>query len=51
MIRLFALTSLLFAFTSCDYKEYPQEEEWKENFKEEMQEQEERDINFTPGNT
>ena len=50
----FFILTVLLLLAGCDYREYPQEEEWKEEFNKEMQEDDERDekeINFTPGNT
>ena len=51
MKRLIVLSTLLLSLGSCDYREYPQEEEWKEDFLEKQEEEKEREINFTPGNT
>ncbi len=52
MKKVFFILTLL-QITSCDYREYPQEEEWKEDFQEKQQEmdQDKKEINFTPGNT
>lgn len=53
MKKGFFILTLLISFTGCDYREYPQEEEWKEEFQEKQEEMDsdEREINFTPGNT
>lgn len=51
MKRILVVFTLLLAVTSCDYREYPQEEEWKEDFMEKQEEEDgDREINFTPGN-
>ena len=51
MRKILLFSALLLSFGACDYREYPQEEEWKEEFQDEIQKEEEREINFTPGNT
>lgn len=51
MKRVLIFFTFLFAATSCDYREYPQEEEWKEDFMEKQEEEDrDREINLTPGN-
>lgn len=51
MKKILYVFSLLIVVWGCDYREYPQEEEWKEDFMEKQEEENgEREINFTPGN-
>ncbi|MFP5386531.1 MAG: hypothetical protein ACLGHN_10660 [Bacteriovoracia bacterium] len=42
-MKIFLIISAVMIFSSsCDYREYPQEEEWKENIEDQIEEREER---------
>jgi Na+/melibiose symporter-like transporter len=39
-MKILVLPALLLILVACDYREYPQEEEWKEDFKKQLEERE-----------
>lgn len=41
-MKTLILPILLLILTACDYREYPEEEEWKEEFEDRLEEQERR---------
>lgn len=41
-MKIFIIPAMLLVLISCDYREYPQEEEWKEEFEDRLEEQERR---------
>lgn len=46
MKKYFFILTLILAASSCDYREYPQEQEWKENIREMEKEKEQDPRNF-----